>query len=66
MDFVDDGGQGGAFMDPWKEWEMSLKGWLVHLCDLIGYCGGICGFVTHEFMLRGVTTSSMSIGMFST
>ena len=59
---VDSGNQGGAFINPWKEWKMSQKHWLGHLCDSFGSFY-VC-FGSQAFMLRGVANSPMSKGMF--
>ena len=59
MDFVDDGGQGGVFMDPWKMDEMGLIRQSGRGSDSFrSSFGTLCGFSSHVFMLHGATDSS--------
>ena len=58
MDFVGDGGQGGAFMDPWDGEKMRPKVWSVIVWDSFGSIFWLSGwFGSWGSTLRGVTDS---------
>ena len=55
MDFVDDGGQGGAFMVPWKMGKMNFICLSSHLELILVVCVVL---ESHLFMLHGEIVSS--------
>ena len=44
MNLVNSGDQGGAFMAPWKVWEMNPICLFGYFCDSLGSSSCLCGF----------------------